>query len=336
MKFALTLFTATVTALGLVSNVQGQQLPALHGFETMPSADTPSSILQVAAEEPGSIAKPPVSTDDFPEPMTSFGTGCGDNAPCCSDQSCCCNDCCCNGSSGWDVKFVPYFWLTEMHGNATLRGVTNPVHISSRDLLDIIEHNAHFLFAGSLEAEQKQGPFGAVVNAYYLNAGLSNAVERFNFDSNFKMAIIEMAAAYKLEGAAEALSLPPCSKVNLLLGGRYWMLKGAGTITGPLNNSVSFDLNQQWVDPLIGGIIRVPLNCYSSFNVRGDVGGFGWGTASDFAWNLAALVEMRYDCCTLRAGYRVLDVDQERGQGNQRFALDVQFRGPVTELVFTF
>jgi len=336
MKFALTLFTATVTALGTISNVQGQQLPTWHGYEPPPPAEALWNGRQDSQQASESNAKPPVATEDFPEPVTSFGTACGDNAARCCDRGCSYNECCCEGSSGWNARFVPYFWLTEMHGSATMRGVTNPVHVSSRDLLDIIEHNAHFLFAGRLEVEQKQGPFGAVINGYYLNAGLSNAVEGLNFGTNFKMAIVEMAAAYKLERAPDALRLPACSKVHMLLGGRYWMLQGAGTITNAQAQSVSFNKKQQWVDPFIGTLIRMPLNCYSSLNLRGDIGGFDWGTASDFAWNFAALIETRYDCCTMRMGYRVLDVNHERGQGNERFALDVQFRGPVTELVFTF
>jgi hypothetical protein len=123
-----------------------------------------------------------------------------------------------------------------------------------------------------------------------------------------------------------------------LAGGRYWMLDGGGTLTGPLGLlSVSFGGKKEWIDPFFGGRVIVPLGEVANLHLRGDIGGFDWGTASDFTWNLESLIEVPLSSCSmLRGGYRVLDVDQQRGSGSQRFAWDVQFRGPVMELVLVF
>jgi len=341
MKTGIVAASWIAIAIGAFSNVHAQQsVVALAGDPRQSGVRTTSSSAsdhQLPGDELASVTSslaeiaPAVA---FPEPITGSQCGSCGQEYCCGTEQCCGSGC---GSSfhGCRVKFVPYLWLTEMHGNATLRGVTQNVHISTRDLLDLIEHNVHFLFSGKLEVEQECGPLGVIVNGFYIKAGLANEIERFNMSQKFDHAIIDVAFTYEVEALTN--SLPQNSKVDLLAGGRYWLLDAGGTITGPLGNSVSFGGKKDWVDPFIGGRIIMPLNCYSNLQVRGDLGGFDWGTASDYTWNVEALVEMTCsECCSLRGGYRVLDVDQQRGSGNQAFGYDMQYRGPVVEIVLSF
>ncbi len=67
-----------------------------------------------------------------------------------------------------------------------------------------------------------------------------------------------------------------------------------------------------------------------TFVVRGDVGGFDIGTASKFTWNLIAGVDYRITKnVSLAVGYRILDIDYDRGSGSDKFALDTRFYGPA-------
>lgn len=114
--------------------------------------------------------------------------------------------------------------------------------------------------------------------------------------------------------------------------GRYWLVGGDVTVTGPRGNSVSSSGAREWVDPIIGARVASPLGEGLLFRLRGDIGGFG--AASDFTWNIEAMGEYRCsECCGIQLGYRVLDVDYARGDG---FAYDVNYRGPVAMVVFDF
>jgi len=151
------------------------------------------------------------------------------------------------------------------------------------------------------------------------------------------MTIVDIAGTYNLLGAADPPFMPYLSRFDLIGGIRIWSLEGGLTVTGPLGNSVTASGTRDWVDPFIGGRIIAPLMEGTDLRVRGDIGGFDWGEASRFTWRFDALLAMQCsECCSLRAGYRILDVNNRQGSGANRFAFDVQFRGPITELVFQF
>ena len=239
----------------------------------------------------------------------------------------------CGGSCGWQGRLIPYMWLSEMYGEVTVRNRTADVGINTRELLDILEHNTHMAALGRVELQRER--LGLLFDGYYVYAGLGQSLERIDFSSNFRMAILELALTYELEGLAEKLHLPCGSRLDLLAGGRYWLLEGGLTVTGqgPLGLTASADGDRDWVDPIIGGRIRVPVSELLTLQVRGDVGGFGWGRASDFTWNVEAVVEYRCSCnCALWLGYRVLDVDQQIDE----FGYDMNIRGPLSAVVFEF
>jgi hypothetical protein len=347
MKIVITALSWTVLALGVCSTGLAQNSFDPYGDGASQSDDTLwRNVLLIGDESPGSAPSPTVSTGDFPEPIGDYNFASCGNACCgCNSDGCCRNVCNDSGFlSGWNVKIAPYMWLSEIHGDATVGGITQNLHVSTRDLLDLMEHDAHFFFAGKLELEQEQGPLGLIVNGYYLNAGLADDIKGFSFFKKFEQAIVDVAFTYELEGMADTLHLPDCSQFELLAGFRYWMFDTGVRVNGPFGRIGTgpfgigrFDGKSEWVDPIIGGRIIVPLKDRSNLQVRGDIGGFDWGTASHFTWNFEALIEI---CCSdawaIRGGYRILDVDHTKGVGNKQLGFDVQYRGPVAELVFVF
>jgi opacity protein-like surface antigen len=95
--------------------------------------------------------------------------------------------------------------------------------------------------------------------------------------------------------------------------------------------------SQDWVDPIIGVRLTTGLTEKLSLRVRGDIGGFGIGSASDLVWNVVAVLGYQVSRrITLAAGYRILDVDYDKGSGLRLFEYDVTTSGPVVGLAFRF
>ncbi len=260
----------------------------------------------------------------FAEPDCD-STQCGDCDGC---ASCLVDQC----SSPWRVRFVPYGWLFEVQGTAGVRGVTVPVSVSYRDTLRFLTHDVDFIFSGKLEIENDE--FGLIVDGFYVKAALANGLGPLTFNSSLDMTIVNITGTYNL--IADAEPMPYLTRFDALAGIRIWSLSSAVTATGPLVTA-SASGTRDWVDPFIGGRVISPLAEGTEAQIRGDIGGFDWGEASQFTWQLEALISKQCsDCCSLRAGYRILDVNNHQGSGASAFVFDVQFRGPVAELAIEF
>jgi hypothetical protein len=229
-------------------------------------------------------------------------------------------------------------WIPEMHGTTTVRGRTAPVNVSTREVFQSVD-DLDFIFAARLEVDYER--WGFLADGLYYNLGVDQDVlQRINLSAGFEQAIVDFAATYDI---AEVLGLAEAGEENpwefeLLAGGRYNLLAvDQITITGPRGNSITRSGERDWVDPIVGGLIRAPLTEDFLLSIRGDVGGFGIGSASQFTWNVEALGEFRCsEHCRLMLGYRLLDIDQEQGRGDDRFEYDMQLRGPIARIGFEY
>ena len=62
-----------------------------------------------------------------------------------------------------------------------------------------------------------------------------------------------------------------------------------------------------------------------------------WGESSNLTWNLLAGIDYKLkDNMSLKAGYRIFDLDYDSGSGTNEFGLDAQFRGPIFGLTILF
>lgn len=118
--------------------------------------------------------------------------------------------------------------------------------------------------------------------------------------------------------------------IDALAGGRFWQISNEVTVSaGNLSRSYSEHFN--WLDPVIGTRVFVPVSDKLSVQGHADIGGFGVG--SDFTWS--ALATLNYtvtDYASLSAGYKSLTVDYS----NDGYTYDVQLRGPVLGATFRF
>ena len=101
--------------------------------------------------------------------------------------------------------------------------------------------------------------------------------------------------------------------------------------TGPIN--VHVDETIWWVDPVIGGRLRMDLSDRYFVKILGDVGGFNWGDASKFTWQGWAMLGRRIgENWTVEGGYRGLGIIRDAA-GNEA---DIIYQGPVFGATYRF
>ena len=94
-----------------------------------------------------------------------------------------------------------------------------------------------------------------------------------------------------------------------------------------------------WVDPLVGGRVRLEVAPGHELFVRGDVGGFGasskfsWQTVGGYSFDYAVQGGITYSGLI---GYKALYVDYAQGSGRRRYEFDMLQHGPVVGVSMRF
>lgn len=248
-------------------------------------------------------------------------------APCFDDAAAC--------SRRWSCRVIPYGWLPQVQGELTVRGVTADVDADLGRVAEIMWNNINFAAMGQIEASN--GRFGFIFNGVYSDESPGKRVGNLDFSNELRTAILDFAGTWELPGVAEAVRLPEGSRLEVLAGVRYNLVSSGLTVTGPGGNTATASGTEDWLDPIIGARLRVPLRRCLTAQVRGDVGGFDFGDASRFTWNIEATVEYRLrPHCSLLAGYRWLDINYERDRDNRRFGFDMNLNGPIVGIALDF
>jgi hypothetical protein len=238
----------------------------------------------------------------------------------------------------WDIQLTPYFWAAELKGDATLRGRTGPVEVSFSDLLD----NLDIAFMG--RAEAWKGRWGLFFDGLYMDLGAEFSTPRglVSADIDVKMTMLEFGLGYHLWETQVGKEGSQKLSFDLLGGGRYMNLEGEVDIVvgGPLAGlglGRTFGRREEWVDPIVGGRLRWDINEKLAAAVRFDFGGFGIGEGSNLTWNFVAGIDYKLKKnMSLKAGYRIFDIDYDSGSGTNKFGIDAQFRGPIFGLTMKF
>jgi hypothetical protein len=207
----------------------------------------------------------------------------------------------------WTFDLSLYGLASGMSGDVTVRGVNADLDVGFDEIWDNLEFGA----MGSMRVGYER--WALQTEVIYMGLGAS----KNGVSADMDQWIVEPTLGYTV-----------CKEFEALAGVRYNNL--SGEIRGPFGRNPSG--TQDWWDPIVGANLRLPFAKKLSFNVRGDIGGFGIG--SDLTWQAFPYLSWQVTKWgSLQAGYRWVYVDYETGSGTSRFRYDVLTQGP--QLGFT-
>lgn len=205
-------------------------------------------------------------------------------------------------TNAWTFDVSLYGLAAGMAGDVTVRGINADVDVG----FDKIWDNLSFGAMGKVRVGY--GRFALSTDVIYMGLEAS----KNGFSTEMDQWVVEPSLSYSF-----------CPGFEVLAGARYNNL--TGDISGPFGRNPSG--TQDWWDPIIGANVSLPLSKKFSFNLRGDVGGFGVG--SDLTWQAFPWLNWQLsESASLQAGYRWVYTDYETGSGATLFRYDILTQGP--------
>ncbi len=212
--------------------------------------------------------------------------------------------------SKWSFDTSLYMLLAGMSGNVTAKGVTANVDVDFGTVVDNLEFGA----AGSFRVGYDRWALTTEIS--YVGLGISKGPVSADIDQW----LVEPTISYRV-----------CKYFEPLAGVRYNNL--SGEIRGPFGRNPTG--TQEWYDPIIGAKGSLPLTKSLSFDVRGDIGGFGVG--SDLTWQAFPYLNWRFaKWGSAQLGYRWVFNDYKDGSGGSLFRYNVLMQGPQIGFTFHF
>jgi hypothetical protein len=209
-------------------------------------------------------------------------------------------------NDGWQIAAAPYLWFPGMHGNVTgANGGGVNFSSSPGDLLS----NFRFGLMGALEASHKR--LAITGDMLWVRLKDDKAVPLPGLlATSATMKATEFFLAPKI-----GLHLVDQERIRITAstGIRYWHLS-ENVSFDPTLLGLDFNASQDFVDPLVGGQIRVLLTPKVVVNVLGDVG--GWGTGSQLEYQAGGTIGYKLNArWSLHTGYRYLYLDKNADHG---------------------
>ena len=238
------------------------------------------------------------------------------------------------------VKFTQYVWATSVKGDLTLNGLTAPLDINLSDLWQLLTNgDVRGGFMGHLGFGRDN--WSIFINGDIVSMDPSAQVRRANIETVLTMTLLELGGAIDLFNTNESDPANSPLRIQMLGGVRYYAVDASAILSLPnINPVVSIDKSANWVDLFVGSQALAKISPNTDVFVRGDVGGFGIGTSSIHAWNLASGVSTNgIFGSKLFLGYRVFDLDQSLNGGTgspDGFGVNAVIHGPVVGLTFQF
>lgn len=223
-------------------------------------------------------------------------------------------------AEGWKHELAPYLWGAGMNGTTGVRNVEADVDMSFGDIVDNLQMGFMGTYVGTHDR------FSIAADAIFMNLGVTGRGPAgfAKADVDLQQVALEADAGYEV-----------VERLTVFGGLRYVDISSTVKLKGDLGNERKANLDQSWIDPVIGARYLMPINDHWSASLRGDIGGFGIG--SDFAWQGLALLRWQSTpTFGVLAAYRYVDMDYESGHGDDFFKYDMAMSGPALGVVFTF
>jgi hypothetical protein len=220
---------------------------------------------------------------------------------------------------GWDYSATIYVW-----GPSTTAKIGTPLGSVTGDLsfseaLDALD----FAFMGTVSAQRGKLSFALDTLYFDLSDDLAAPV-----GPGFVSASLESQITVVNAYAMWQVAAPANGRLDLGAGLRFFSMDNSARLSGPLNTS--FDLSDDWVDPLLAIRYRADFGPDWYGLVFADVGVAG---QSDSTWQGVAALGYRFsETFSVEGGYRVLEA--ERTEGNS--TIDIEMSGPIVGVTWRF
>jgi hypothetical protein len=219
----------------------------------------------------------------------------------------------------WRTSFVLYGQFFAIDGTASVGDLSIDADLSFDELAD------HLDASGAVAMRSETDVLALNLDAEY------SALTAHPVDSVTQTAgEIETGSTTVALNAARRFS----ERFEVYAGVRYVALDlRVSAVRG--SSKVSGDRDVDWVDPLVGARVELPLGERWTLTGSADVGGFGVG--SELALNLLATLEWHIKpTFDVLFGYRALDIDYDHSDNGVNFEYDVLTLGPGAGVRFTF
>jgi hypothetical protein len=180
--------------------------------------------------------------------------------------------------AGWQIDSTVYMWLQGLHGRVDTLGrnigfKASPVDLASR---------ADFGLQGVLATQHNRLTLIGDVLWTPITIKQSNSLldpaPAVLSQAKYTPVIVTPEFGYRVIDSRRI-------SIDALTGFRYWHL-GADLTLAPVAGGSSLNKPSNWVDPLVGARIRVPLSPRLNATILGDAG--GWGVGSQLDYQMAA------------------------------------------------
>jgi len=201
---------------------------------------------------------------------------------------------------GWDIRATSYMWLQGIHGDISAFGrdlgfKASPTDLASRAKLGIQEIVGAQFKRFTISGDILWTPLEVKSSNSLLNpppAALSKA--------KYNPLAITPEIGYRLIDSDRI-------QIDALAGMRYWHL-GTDFTLAPALGGTTLSKTIEWVDPLVGARIKLPVSKKLTASIWGDAGGWGAGSQLDYQV-LGALSYQMKPKWALDAGWRYIYTD---------------------------
>ena len=231
-----------------------------------------------------------------------------------------------NSSDGkWGFLIEPYIMLPNITGQIGIGNLpTVEVDAGTGDIV------AKLHMAAMLYLEARNDEWAITSDFVYMNLQQDITPSKIisSGTATVKQTIWEAAGLYRI---LSFLEIGLAGRLNVISTDidvqRNVLPEGSEELTG--HHSKTF------IDPILITRLTTDIKGKWLFQFRGDLGGFGIG--SDFTWQLQGYAGYRFSkLFQLSAGYRILGIDYDDGEYEERFIFNLNEFGPVIRLGFNF
>lgn len=224
-----------------------------------------------------------------------------------------------DSDSDWRQTVFLYGMGAMIEGDAQVGPLTVPVDVSISDLFDALDFGA----MGGYRIENGTWSFSGDIT--YMDLDFSETTEQGRASASLSTDQLTVMGTVgrRLTPYLEALFSLAYFDVSADLSVRV------------LDQRLTASRGVDWVDPLVGLNYRLPFNEKWTFDVRGDVGGFGVGSdLTMHGW--MKVVRQNSESFSWYFGYRYIGYDYETGSGTDFQRYDLSQHGPGIGVAFSF